>query len=69
VCEVGGDLTTAIREAAAKSSSEAYAAKAKNALAKVNDFVAGRWAASPWWRLTKDAQLPALEVPCPIVKQ
>jgi hypothetical protein len=69
MCEVGGDLSTAIREAMAKSSSEAYLAKAKNGLAKINDFVAGRWATSPWWRLSADAQLPKLDTPCPIVQQ
>ncbi|GBF92904.1 hypothetical protein Rsub_05740 [Raphidocelis subcapitata] len=68
LCEVGGDLRQGIRDAAARSTSEGYAAKAANASAKLDDFLAGRWAASPWWHMTEGTELKPLATPCPIVQ-
>lgn len=68
VCEVGADLATAIRANAAGSKSEGYAAKAANAIAKLNDFLGGRWAASPWWAMNEGTRLPSLAAPCPILQ-
>jgi hypothetical protein len=69
MCEVGGDLDQAIKGLASKSTSAAYAAKAKAAQEKLSDFLEGRWATSQWWALREGAQLPKLAVPCPIVTQ
>jgi len=69
MCEVGADLDQAILKAAAlKSASNAYAAKTKNAVEKLNDFLQGQWSTSPWWHMEEGTELPKLAVPCPIVQ-
>lgn len=56
--------------AAANPKGEAYRKKAADAVAKLGDLTAGRWAASPWWEgLPKEgARVPKLATPCPVLQ-
>lgn len=66
LCNLGQQLDSGIKAAASSSTSGAYAAKATTAVQKLGDFLAGRWASSPWWTLQADATLPQLVAACPI---
>lgn len=72
MCEVGADLLTMIRASAAAASAknnEAYQKKAVSAVEKLNDFMGGRWATSPWWAMQEgETRLPALANPCPVLQ-